>query len=389
MRKNRLQLKMMAVFCVFAFTGCQKVPDGVEGNGIMHAQGDLERQVQDIAGTDVRERAAGQYQGTVGTGDNKININAEIPPIPDNMYIITLEPDDGLDMDALRVFLDSESGVIEDTSQALCNEIEENDRYNNTVNEYNERLLYTKFGDHSALRLSDGTKEASFAYHTAASYVDNELREKCLEAYDKDTETLITWDKMEEGSFSANKAREILLDKVKAVGVSELAFKNIYYVEGSDYSFYNMEFVPVYDGIEVGIGSDSVSLGQVWPNGCASVTQEGVAELNLIDFCGKAADKEPVTAISFEQVLKILAQYLDSGMIESDGKIIYDRVELNYYPVPNPTPSEIEYKSQLVLMPMWHIYIPIDEYVNGGYDNAVGRSHICVNAVTGELIETD
>ncbi|MCI8528162.1 MAG: hypothetical protein HFH82_03250 [Lachnospiraceae bacterium] len=389
MRKNRLQLKMMAVFCVFAFTGCQKVPDGVEGNGIMHAQGDLERQVQDIAGADAQERAAGQYQGTVGTGDNKININAEIPPIPDNMYIITLKPDDGLDMDALRAFLDSESGVIEDTSQALCNEIEENDRQNNTVNEYNERFLYTKFGDHSGLRLSDGTKEASFAYHTTASYVDNELREKCLEVYDKDTETLITWDKMEEGSFSANKAGEILLDKVKAVGVSELAFKNIYYIEGSDYSFYHMEFVPVYDGIEVGIGSDSVSLGQVWPNGYASVTQDGVAELNLIDFCGKAADKESVTAISFAQVLKILAQYLDSGMIESDGKIIYDRVELNYYPVPNPTPSEIEYKSQLVLMPMWHIYIPIDEYVNGGYDNAVGRSHICVNAVTGELIETD
>lgn len=402
MRKNILCLTMAAIFCAFALTGCQKTPDAAEGSGIMHAQSDMERQVQEIVAADeqeqiqgedgVRKQAAGQYQGTVGTGNNKININAEIPAIPDNLYKITLKPDDGLDRDVLGAFLDSESGAIEDTSQELLREIEENDRYNATGDESGEKLLYSKFGDHSADRISDGTKEASFSGHTGACYIDNDLREKCFGIYDGDcNETLITRDRMEEGGFSAERAREILLDKVGTVGVSELAFKEIYYVEGSDYSYYRMAFVPVYDGIAVDIGSDSYALGQVWPNGYAYVSEEGVAEVSLIDFCGKAANKEPVTALSFEQVLKTLEQYLDNGVIESDGRITYDRVELNYYPVPNPAPAadEIEYKPELVLTPIWHIYMPLDEYVDGGYGDAVGPVHICVNAVTGELEAAD
>lgn len=116
-----------------------------------------------------------------------------------------------------------------------------------------------------------------------------------------------------------------------------------------------------------------------------------MAEVTLIDFCGKAVDKEPVTLLSFEQILKILEQYLDNGMIESQGKITYDRVELNYYPVPNsaPAPDEIEYKPELLLTPIWHIYIPLDEYVDEGYAETSEPAHICVDAVTGELVKTD
>ena len=196
---------------------------------------------------------------------------------------------------------------------------------------------------------------------------------------------------MDEGSFSADRAGEILLDKLKVLGVDELDFQKIYYYEGGGYSFYQMEFLPVYDGIAVSIGADSYALGQVWPNGYANVFQEGVAEVHLVNFCGRAAAKEPVTVISFEQVLEILELYLDNGMLKSDGRIVYDRVELNYYPIPNPAPAldGIEYKPELVLTPVWHIYMPLDEYVEGDYGDAVGPTHICVNAVTGELEEAD
>ena len=63
----------------------------------------------------------------------------------------------------------------------------------------------------------------------------------------------------------------------------------------------------------------------------------------------------------------------------------YNRAELKYYPVPNPapTPHEIEYKPELVLIPIWHIYMPLDEYVEGLYE---GPSTICINAITGELL---
>lgn len=409
MRKGVLPAAMAVILCVFALISCQKAPDAEEGNGIMHAQGSLERQLQEIAGESAQgqmqagtqgqtqagagagTQSAGRYQGTVGTGDNKISINAEIPMIPDNLYIITLKPDEGLDGDALLAFLDSDRESVKDTSQELLREIEESDRYNSTGDGNGERFLYSKFGDHSATRLDDGRKQASFAYHTWVYYVDNALREKCFEIFGGNyNETLITPDRMNEGSFPADRAQEILLDKLASVGVSEFAIQKVYYIEGSDYSYYNMEFVPAYDGTAVDIGSSSYCLGQVSPEGYAFVSQEGVAEVSLTNFCGKTASEEPVTAVSFEQVLKILEQYLDNGMIQSDGKITYDRVELNYYPVPDPAPAlEIEYKSELVLTPIWHIYMPIDEYVDGGYDNAAGPSHICVNAVTGELVGTD
>ena len=407
MRRKSLCFTIAAVLCMFGLTGCQKAPDVVEKNGIMHAQGDMEKQMQGIAAEGSQEqmqagdgldKEAGQYQGTVGTDNNIININAEIPALPDQLYIITMKPDEGLDKDILLAFLDSESGSVEDTSQELLQEIEESDRYNSTPDENGERFLYSKFGDHSANRLGDGKKEASFSHHTSAYYLNYGLREKYFEVYSKDEgyskddkETLVSQEGMDEGSFSADRAREILLDKLKAVGVSELAFQKIYYIEGDDSSFYQMEFVPAYDGIAVDIGADSYALGQVSPNGYAIVSREGVAEVTLTNFCGRVTNKEPVTVISFEQVLEILEQYLDSGILESDGTIIYDRVELNYYPVPNSVPAldEIEYKPELVLMPIWHIYMPLDEYVEGDYGDAVGPVHICVNAVTGELEEAD
>lgn len=393
MRKHSLLYTIAAAACTLSLAGCQKAPEAVEGNGIVHARGDMERQVQDIAAADTQEQAgtgaqqAGRYQGTAGTGGSRIAIDADIPAVPDQLYIITLEPDDGLDRDTLLALLDSESGSVRDTSQELLREIEENDECNETVNEYGERFLYSRFGDHSAARLGDGKKEASFFCHTGAYYIDRVLRETCFEIYSGDySEVLVTQDHMDEGSFSAERAGEILMDRLRILGVSEPAFQKICYTEGGGYRFYYMEFVPVYDGIAVDIGSNAYGPGQVWPNGTAIVSEEGVAEIRLTDFCGKTAGKEPVTVLSFEQVLDILGQYLDNGMIESDGTITYDRVELNYYPVPNPAPAmdEIEYKSKLVLTPIWHIYVPIDEYVEN-YGTAVGPSHICVNAVTGEL----
>ena len=394
MRKNILSMTMAVILCVLALSGCQKAPVATESNGIQYAQSALEQQISDIAeetsgqqsdgGLErALQQSGGVFEGAIGTTDNKMYINAQIPAAPANVYQITLKPNDGLDKDTLTVFLDSVSGNIEDTSEELSKEMEAAEIANTTGD---EPAFYSLFGDHSALRLSDGNKTAEFARHTCAYYVDKDLREKCFGIYGGDTtETLITPDKMGDGNFSAEGAKEILLEKLGAVGVSEIAFTRIYYNEGSDYSYYELSFLPAYDGIEVDIGYNVYSLGQVWPNGYAFVTGDGVAELNLMNFCGKAVDKEPVEIISFEQVVKILEQYLDSGMIEADGTMTYNRVELKYYPVPNPspTPHEIEYKSELVLIPIWHIYMPLDEYVEGLYE---GPSAICINAITGELL---
>ena len=405
MRKNILSMTMAVILCMSVFAGCQEAPEATESNGILHAQSVLDQQISDITGETSRQQPEGSYEGAsqqsdgdlesalqqsggvfegaIGTTDNKMSINAQIPAIPEKLYQITLKPDDGLDMDTLAAFLDSRGGNVVDTSEELSKEMEAAEIANTTGD---ESAFYSHFGDHSALRLGDGNKTAEFARHTCAYYVDNDLKEKCFAIYGGDTTaTLITPDKMGDGSFSAEMAKEILLEKLNVVGVKEVSFDRIYYNEGSDYSYYELNFLPAYDGIEVNIGFHSYALGQVWPNGYAFVSKDGIAELNLMDFCGKAVEKGPVEIISFEQAVKILGQYLDSGMIEADGTMIYNRVELNYYPVPNPapTPHEIEYKSELVLIPIWHIYMPLDEYVEGLYE---GPDTICINAVTGELV---
>lgn len=383
MKKSKLYGALTVIICASVLFGCQKAPEVVDDDGIQHAQSAVDQQISDIVEETPKQQSGDIYAGTIGTTDNKMNINAQIPTIPENVYIITLKPNDGLDMGTLTAFLDSASGNIEDTSEELSKEMEAVEIANTTGD---EPVFYSLFGDHSALRLSDGNKTASVAHHTWAYYVDNDLREKCFAIYDGDTmETLITPDKMGDGSFSAERAKEILLDKLGVLGVSEIAFDRIYYNEGSDYSYYELNFLPAYDGITVDIGYNAYSLGQVWPNGHAFVSKDGIAELNLIDFCGKDVDKKLVEIITFEQVAKILEQYLDSGMIEADGTMTYNRVELKYYPLPNPepTPHEIEYKSELVLIPIWHIYMPLDEYVEGLYE---GPSTICINAITGELV---
>ena len=395
MRKNILSMTMAVILCVSTLSGCQKAPEVSDDNGIQHAQSTLDQQISDIVEEAPKQQSesnyeealqrqsGGVYEGTIGTTDNKMSISAQIPAIPENLYQITLKPNDGLDKDTLTVFLDSASGNIEDTSEELSKEMEAAEIANTTGD---EPAFYSHFGDHSALRLSDENKTAEFARHTCAYYVDNDLRAKCFAIYGGDTtETLITPDKMGDGNFSAERAKEILLEKLGAVGVSEIVIDRIYYNEGGDYSYYELNFSPAYDGIKVDIGHNSYSLGQVWPNGHALVSKDGVAELNLGDFCGKVVDKEPVEIISFEQVVNILGQYLDSGMIEADETMTYNRVELKYYPVPNPapTPHEVEYKSELVLIPIWHIYMPLDEYVEGLYE---GPSTICINAITGELV---
>lgn len=383
MRKNILFMTMAVVLCVSALSGCQKAPETSESNGIQHAQGTMAQQISGIVAETPGQQSAGVYEGTIGTTDNIMNIRAQIPVIPENMYQITLKPDDNLDMDTLTAFLDSASGNIVDTSEELGRELEANEIANTTGD---EPTFYSLFGDHSALELSDGNKKASFTHHTWAYYVDNDLREKCFAIYKGETTaTLITPDKMGDGSFSADKASEILLEKLNAAGVSEIAFDKIYYNEGSDYSYYEFQFSPAYNGIKVDIGHNSCPFGQVFPIGFAFVSMDGVADLNLMDFLGKAVEKEPVEIISFEQAAKILEQYLDSGMIEADGTMTYNRAELKYYPVPNPAPKpeEIEYKPELVLIPIWHIYMPLDDYIDGHY---AGPSTICINAITGELI---
>ena len=386
MRKKVLSTTMAASLCVLALSGCQEAPETSESNGILHAQSAVGQQVSDIAEEPpTQQQSGGIYEGTIGSTYNKIYINAQIPAIPETVYQIRLEPDDGLDMDTLTVFLDSTGGNIVDTSQELLESIEKSD-YDNTHGPEGEKAVYSRFGDGSVLQITDGEKEASFAYHTGVYYRDSELFDKFLKA-SSGTTTLIAPDQMDAGTgFTAREAERILLDKLEVLGITEVAFERIEFTQSSEFSYYMMNFVPSYEGIEMIIETVSYTLGEIYPDGIAIVTPDGVAELNLFNFCGKIADKDPVTVLSFEQIVKILEQYLDSNMILTDERITMNNVRLEYYPLPNTAPlaGEIETRSELELIPVWHIYMSLDAYVEAGI-GSYAPHNICINAITGEI----
>ena len=91
MRKNILFMTMAVALCVSALSGCQKVPETSESNGIQHAQGANDQQISGITAETSGQRSADDYEGTIGTTNNQMNISAQIPAIPENVYQITLK----------------------------------------------------------------------------------------------------------------------------------------------------------------------------------------------------------------------------------------------------------------------------------------------------------
>lgn len=392
MRKRILSMTAAVITCALALSGCQKAPEASGDNEIPHAQSALDGQIADIVEKNIEEvsgqQSGGAYEATLGTTDNKIHISAQIPAVPANAYQIVLKPNEKLDMDALTAFLDSPGGDIEDTSQALLDEIEKAE-YDNTHGDDGEAVYYSLFGDHSALELTDGEREASFSRHTSAYYIKYNLRDTYLP--NAQTVTAVPVNQPDTGAdFSVEEAEQILADKLGTLGITETAFREIEFCEGNGYNYYRFDFVPSYEGIAVIYEIGGYSLGELYPWGHACVTPEGVAMLTLSDFCGETAGKDPVAILSFEQVEKILEQYLDSNMIQGDERLTFNNIALEYYPVPNLSHAEreIEYRPQLDLIPVWHIYVSLDDYVEtmaqcDGLDGV--HYNICINAVTGEI----
>lgn len=407
MRKKLISMTAAVILCIAAFSGCQKAPEAADDQEIPHAQGALEQQVAQIAGENTEgdpqgemQQPGGVYEGTIGTTDNKMRISAQIPAVPANVYLITLVPNEDLDMDALTALLDSQGGQVEDTSQQMLEEIQQSE-YSNLHSEDGEACYYSVFGDHSGMRLTNGGKEALFSRHTYAGYLDSELRDTYYEyvnASSKDgiKTTFIPVDQADGADggtgFSVREAEQILLDKLEPLGITEIVLSRITRTEGSGHSYYELQFVPSYEGIAVISEVVWSTFGEIYPNGFAIVTPEGVADLQLFDFCGKAADRKPAKVLSFEQVEKILEQYLDNHMIQADERLVLNNIKLEYYPVPNPSPKAgIEYRPELELIPVWHIYMPLDDYVDmtgqmtqdDGLEDAL--YNIWINAVTGEI----
>lgn len=388
-RKPGFLLVVLAVSSIL--NGCQEAPEATEEGGVLHVKSTAEGDVQDILeenqGTVQEEELSGQVDCLVGTEENGIKISAKLPAIPTKAYEITLTTNEKLDKDMLTAFLDSDSGNIQDKTEEYLAGIAE--ELNNQSEE--EIALVSTMRDDSTLVLTDGKKEAGFYGHTTVKYEDTKLSQGCHNIYKSGTETEIFYcgsrerEDREKLEFSSVDAEKLLMKKLEVIGIVEIHMERIILYESDDFMFYELYFTPSYEGIGVAHEFGSVSYGEVFPNGVAWVTEDGVATLSGEEFCLEASEKsEQTSLLKFSQIKRILEVYLNNNTICGSSKIVMSNIEFLYYPVFS------EEDKTLKLVPVWNISIPLRDLVeNSVYAEECNEKNaawnIYINAVTGKI----
>ena len=97
----------------------QRLLQSSSNGDILHAKGSVENEVEAIVnegGTGKEENTLKEINCTIGTEDNAIRIQAQMPDMPENIYNMVLGENDTLTKDLLKDFLGSNSGTIDTCS---------------------------------------------------------------------------------------------------------------------------------------------------------------------------------------------------------------------------------------------------------------------------------
>lgn len=388
MRNKIFRLVIVAALMSVSVCGCQKAPESSSNGDILHAKGSVENEVEAIVnegGTGKEENTLKEINCTIGTEDNAIRIQAQMPDMPENIYNMVLGENDTLTKDLLKDFLGSNSGTIDDLSEEVKKEREKLEVENE---QSDERALFSVFGNDSVYELSDGQKLASFSNGTSAYYEDEILREKCISAYKSGSETVLN---QVDHKDDYRKMEELLLDKLSIIDLTEIYIYKITSYQNESVTFYEVKFTPSYEGMGVVHEFGSVVYGEVQPLGDAWVCEDDIVTLSLDSSLGKVEKQEKCeTVLSWGQIEQILEVNLNNGKINgSDSdKAVLTNVEFLYYPVFQ------EDENRLVLVPVWHIYTPLsvwleNEELSEAFTTNGAASSICVNAVSGEIVRVE
>lgn len=406
MKKRIVNLLLIAGLSAVCLGGCGKTPEISENGGITHAKSNVEQAIEDVVEKESVNKADGStadpfaeqggfYDNVIGTQENGIWIYAEIPKVPETANQFTLQPRDDLNEALLNVFLDSQSGNVQDITQqylaeqeALLNAPPEEFDAGDGI-ESTKPVEMAHFGDDSTLMSSDGERTASFFGNTTANYEDESLLQKIRTNYNQEQGKNLTWDRENaEVSFSFEQAQEILQTKLEPLGIAEIKTYEIYYYEVGDSGFYEIKFTPSYDDVGMAHEFGQMNTTDVIPSAMAWVTPNGVAMLNLHEVLGEIIEQTNMgNILKFSQIIEILEVYLENNTLCGCVDAKLTQVEFVYYP---------EYKeTQLVLKPAWHIYVPLSvqmESNDSGYQQMFEKSaawNIYLDAVTGELLRVE
>ncbi len=416
MNKRIVNMLLITGLGAVCLGGCQKAPEVSDNGGIPHAKSNVEQEVEDAAAQGGFQLCSGMQQGlqsnrcngiedsvfydnVIGTQENGIWIYAEVPTVAGNISRLTLTAREDLDEDALKAFLGSQNGTVQDLTQQYLAEREaelnappvEVDAGDGIEQSYTE--IMTHFGDESTLVFSDGERTASFFWKTSADFKDEKLQQKFMEIAGQVEAKEIARDERNEGAlFPMVQAEQMLMEKLKPVGITEIDYSKIYYYENDDGACYEMRFKPVYEGIGMAQEFGMTTQDEVIPDAMALIDKDGAAEIHLWDALGEIGEKKDAGKIlGFSQVEDILEKYLEGNVLTGCAEAKLTHAEVVYYPVYQEKESELE------LIPAWHIYVPLDRYVTGiangeAYVKANEKGavwNIYLDAVTGELLRAE
>ena len=397
MKKRFLSVLITGVLGICVLTGCRKAPEASADSDVYHAKSSLEGEVENIAADETAKNMAGtngaeqgeHYEGLVGTEENGIRICAKVPVTPQTVQTLTLRERDDWDAEKLKELLDSEGRNVQDNTGEYLALAE---KESSEMKEEDRPVEWLNFGDDSLLVLSDGQKVASFARNTCVSYVDEALKKNCDAIYKKAPETDVTKGSEEISvKFPVSRARDILLEKLAVLDITEICISRALYYELDGTAFYELLFTPSYETIGVASEFGQIVLGEVQPRGTAWITEDGMATMNLENYCGNITERsETGNVLTFPQVTDILEKYLENNTLCGNSEAKLTQAELVYY----PTLQE----SEMILTPAWHIYIPLHEMEmaletgDKAWQEAAGIGaawNIYLDAVTGKMIKAE
>ncbi len=135
MNKRIVNMLLIAGLGAVCLGGCQKAPEVSDNGGIPHAKSNVEQEVADVAAqgsengadgsvSDALAEQGGFCDNVIGTQENGIWIYAEVPAVAGNISRLTLTAREDLDEDALKAFLGSQNGMVQDLTQQYLAERE-------------------------------------------------------------------------------------------------------------------------------------------------------------------------------------------------------------------------------------------------------------------------
>lgn len=390
MRKKLLCMTLFAAIAIMYLMGCEKAPDTASDQEILRAQNEKEENEKNVVANivnknlseDDSDRESRHVKCELGSEDNVMKVDAELPAAPMTAATLKMTSDSQLDEVKIKSLFEEGDADVRDVTDEKLKQLEEEQNSIPLEDRVVEEQAH--LGEDDYLVLETEKEKVSCWSHSLIGYTNYARVEKTRKIIaNNEGEKLLGTDispdqadNLTLSGFSFADARKLLLDKLKRAGVEDIYIYDITGYECQGEAYYEVFFVPAFEGIPIMYDFRSRSIGEICTEGKADICQEGVATMSFV--CMEEISREEGKCLSWNQTSEILTTYLENKTLQCSEKKILNHVMLAYLPVTEG--------NTLKLIPIWWIYVPYWElFENEEAMNADGLEEVAIHAVTGEI----